>query len=163
MSTAGVSFPLRPLGVGEIFDRAVTLYVRYFGLFTLIMLVVVLPLSVLGYFTTFGSGSFQQILDQAAHPGRQPSATTINQLVSIYETLFFVVFIQLVIMPFAFIALASAVGDIYATQRATWRASYAAALRRWPSVLGAELMTLVIFEKCGPAIGSARNVLASRL
>jgi len=70
-----------------------------------------------------------------------------------------VVIVQLVIMPFAFVALASAVGDIYATQRATWRASYAAALRRWPAVLGTEFMTLVIFGAATMGLGLFLGVL----
>ena len=68
MISTGVSFPMRPLGVGEIFDRTITLYVRYFGLFTLILLVVVLPVAIAQYFGTADNSLFQQILKQASSP-----------------------------------------------------------------------------------------------
>ena len=41
---------LRPLGFGEIFDRAITLYIRNFLPFAGIVAVVVLPIAVLQYF-----------------------------------------------------------------------------------------------------------------
>jgi hypothetical protein len=146
MSIAGDALPLRPLSIGEIFDRTVTLYVRHFGLFTLIMLVVVLPLTVASYFATYGSGTYQQVLQQATHPGRTstPPPLILSSLLQFEGILMLVVLLQLVLQPFANTATASAVSDLYRAQRPTWRQSYAAALRRWPSILGAELMTLVI-------------------
>ena len=48
---------LRPLGFGEIFDRAVTLYIRNFIPFAAIVMVLVLPLAILQYY-----------LDRAAQP-----------------------------------------------------------------------------------------------
>ena len=146
MSTAGVSFPLRPLGIGEIFDRTVTLYVRYFGLFTLIMLVVVLPVTIVQYFATAGNSLYQQILQQAASPkpSPAPSPQLISTVLQFYTILGGVVLLQLLLVPFANSATAWAVASIYRTNAATWRESYAAALRRWPSIIGAEFMTLVI-------------------
>jgi len=43
---------LRPLGLGEMLDRAVTLCVRHFALFSLIFVVYAIPLAVLQYFGT---------------------------------------------------------------------------------------------------------------
>ena len=146
MNSAGESLPLRPLGIGEIFDRAVTLYVRYFGVFTLIMLVVVLPLSIAAFFATFGSSTYQQILQQAAHPGRAstPSPALLTNLLQFEGILFLVILLQVLLLPFANVATVAAVGALYRGQRPTWRESYAAALRRWPAILGAEFMTIVI-------------------
>jgi len=146
MSIAGDALPLRPLSIGEIFDRAVTLYVRYFGLFTLIMLVVVFPLTILSYFATFGNTAYQQILDQATHPGRTatPSPVILANLVQVYTILFFVVVLQVLLMPFAYVATAAGVAALYRAQRPAWRECYAAAVRRWPAILGAELMTLIV-------------------
>src|SRR5579863_9849564 len=48
---------LRPLGFGEIFDRAITLYIRNFIPFAAIVGVLILPSAVLGY-----------LLDRAQQP-----------------------------------------------------------------------------------------------
>jgi len=146
MSTAGDAMPLRPLSIGEIFDRTVTLYVRHFGLFTLIMLVVVLPLTIASYFSTYGSGAYQQVLQQATHPGKTPASSPVllSSLLQFEGILMLVVLLQLILQPFANTATASAVGELYRAQRPTWRRSYAASLRRWPAILGMDLMTVVI-------------------
>ena len=144
MSIAGDALPLRPLSIGEIFDRTVTLYVRYFGLFTLIMMVVILPLTVASYFSTYGSGEYQQVLQQASHPSSTPSPVLLTRLLQFEGILMLVLLLQLLLLPFANTATASGVADLYRSQRPTWRQSYAAALRRWPAILGAELMTLLI-------------------
>jgi len=144
MSIAGDALPLRPLSIGEIFDRTVTLYVRYFGLFTLIMMVVILPLTVASYFSTYGSGTYQQVLQQATHPSSTPSPVVISRLLQFEGILMLVLLLQLLLLPFANTATASVVADLYRSQHPTWRQSYAAAVRRWPAILGAELMTIVI-------------------
>jgi hypothetical protein len=144
MSSTGVSFPMRPLGIGEIFDRTITLYVRHFGLFTLIMLVVVLPVTIAQYFATAGNSLYQQILQQAGSPKPAPSPQLLSSIFQFYAVLGGVVLLQLLLVPFANAATTWAVASIYRTQRSTWRESYAAALRRWPSILGAEFMTVVI-------------------
>lgn len=146
MSIAGDALPLRPLSIGEIFDRTVTLYVRYFGLFTLIMLVVVLPVTVASYFAMYGSTTYQQVLQQAGHPSHTAASSTLmlSSLLQLEGILMLVLLLQLLLLPFANTATASAVGDLYHARRPTWRQSYAAALRRWPAILGAEFMTLVI-------------------
>ncbi len=144
MSIAGDALPLRPLSIGEIFDRTVTLYVRYFGLFTLIMVVVILPLSIASYFSTYGSGSYQQVLQQATHPSTTPSPVRFSRLLQFEGILFMVLLLQLLLLPFANTATAAGVADLYRSHRPTWRQSYAAAFARWPAILGAELMTIVI-------------------
>ncbi|HEY9180348.1 MAG TPA: hypothetical protein VIO32_06480, partial [Candidatus Baltobacteraceae bacterium] len=53
---------LRPLTMGEIFDRAITLYVRNFVPFSLIVLVVVVPSAVMQYFAGLhASATFTQL------------------------------------------------------------------------------------------------------
>lgn len=146
MITAGEALPLRPLNIGEILDRTVTLYVRYFGLFTLIMLVVVLPLTIASYFSTYGSGAYQQVLQQASHPGKTPASSPVllSNVLQLEGILMLVLLLELLLLPFANTATASAVAELYRSRRPTWRQSYAAALRRWPAILGAEFMTAVI-------------------
>jgi hypothetical protein len=144
MSMAGDALPLRPLSIGEIFDRAVTLYVRHFVLLTLIMLVVLLPLTILTYFSTVGSTSYQQILQQATHPERSPSPSSIASLLQFEGVLMLVVVLQLFLMPFANVAIAAAVAALYRAERPNWRGCYAVALRRWPAMLGTAFMEIVI-------------------
>ena len=159
MSIAGDALPLRPLSIGEIFDRTVTLYVRYFGLFTLIMLVVVLPLTVASYFSTYGSGAYQQVLQQATHPSSTPSPVVLSRLLQFEGILMLVLLLQLLLLPFANAATASAVADLYRAKRPTWRQSYAAALRRWPAILGATVLNwkswLLALALCVFAMGFA--------
>lgn len=144
MSMAGDALPLRPLSIGEIFDRAVTLYVRHFALFTLIMLAVLLPLTILSYFSTFGSTSYQQILDQATHPGRTATVQSLSTMLQFEGVLLLVVVLQLFLMPFASVATAAAVGALYRAERPNWRDCYAVPLRRWPAMLGTAFMEIVI-------------------
>ncbi len=144
MSIAGDALPLRPLSIGEIFDRTVTLYVRYFGLFTLIMMVVILPLTVASYFSTYGNGGYEQVLQQATHPSSTHSPVVLSRLLQFEGILMLVLLLQLLLLPFANTAAASAVAALYRAERPTWRQSYSAALRRWPAILGAELMTILI-------------------
>jgi len=144
MSLAGDALLLRPLSIGEIFDRAVTLYVRHFALFTLIMLAVLLPLTILSYFGTFGNTSYQQILQQATHPGRAAPAPSITTMLQFEGVLFLVVVLQLFLQPFANVAIAAAVGALYRAERPTWPQSYAVALRRWPAMLGTAFMEIII-------------------
>ncbi|HEX5275033.1 MAG TPA: hypothetical protein VFW34_07145 [Candidatus Rubrimentiphilum sp.] len=144
MSIAGDALPLRPLSIGEIFDRTVTLYVRFFGLFTLIMLVVILPLTVASYFGTYGNGTYQQVMQQASHPASVPSPLLFSRLIEFEGILMLVLLLQLLLLPFANTATASGVAGLYGAERPSWRRCYTAALRRWAPILGAELMTIVI-------------------
>jgi hypothetical protein len=135
MSVAAEPVQLRPLGLGEIFDRAVTLYVRNIVPLTIIALVVVLPLTIAQYFATGTDSTYQQLLDQIQHPGKTPPSTAVMM-----PGWMFVYFaLAIVLAPFATVALAAAAGMIYRGQAVEWRAAYAVALRHW----GAVLMTIV--------------------
>lgn len=140
----GDSLPLRPLSIGELFDRAVTLYARNFVLFSLIMLVAVLPTTIASYFATFGNSSYQQILQQATHPGRVPPRTELASLLQFESTIAVVVLLAIVILPYALIAIVTAVSKLYRAERPTFAQCYRAALVRWPSVLGVTLLEILI-------------------
>jgi len=117
---------LRPLGIGEIFDRAVTLYVRNFLLFAIISAFVVVPLSIVNYFALVQQmGTFAQILDQIQHPARTPAA------VSTPFGLWFAVLILIsfLVTPFMYVAMAAALGRIYNGEQTDWRSAYGVALR----------------------------------
>ena len=63
---------LRPLGFGEIFDRAITLYIRNFLPFAGIVAVVVLPIAVLQYFIdTSSMTQFDQAMKKILSVSKQ--------------------------------------------------------------------------------------------
>ena len=67
---------LRPLGFGEIFDRAVTLYIRNLVPFATIVIVFVLPISIMQYLLDLGSQpEFSTILRDTSAPRARPNPT----------------------------------------------------------------------------------------
>ena len=61
-TSPGLAGPLRPLGLGELLDRAVKLTIRYFVLFGLIVAVFALPEIVLQYFANEQTAKFMTAL-----------------------------------------------------------------------------------------------------
>lgn len=136
MKSPGDLTLLRPLSLGEIFDRAVTLYVRNLVPFTLIALVVVLPMAVMSYFAGLHqSETFAQILSQVEHPAKTPPANT--EAASGYT--FGTIALAVVLGAFAVVAIAAAIGNVYRGEPIEWAACYAQAVRR----AGAILLTLL--------------------
>lgn len=124
---------LRPLTLGEVFDRAVTLYVRNFVPFTLIALVVIVPLAVLQYFAGLhASATFTQLLAQMQKPGSTPASmqTGADGLWGFAN-----IVASIVLSAFATVAIAAAAGLIYRGERIDWRACYGRALARTPAIL----------------------------
>lgn len=137
MQSAGEPALLRPLSLGEIFDRAVTLYVRNFVPFVLIALVIVVPMAILQYFAGMRDGAtFVQLMAQIQHPhkGPLPAATAADTGLA-----FGMIAAAIVLGAFAVVAIAAAIGEIYRGRRAEWNACYGYALRR----TGAILLTLL--------------------
>ncbi len=123
---------LRPLGIGEIFDRAVTLYVRNFLLFTIIAAFVVVPMSIAQYFVVVEQGgAWAQILDQARHPTHSGAT-----LAPVFGTSFLLLIaVSVVLTPFMYVAMAAALGRIYKGEVTDWRTAYAVALRHAGGIL----------------------------
>ncbi|HEV3154783.1 MAG TPA: hypothetical protein VGZ02_13335 [Candidatus Baltobacteraceae bacterium] len=134
---------LRPLSLGELLDRAVTLFVRNFPAFALIGIVYVVPLMVMQYFVSESSaGSYQQLLDQIQHPNRTQPATLSSFPWGWIIALFT---FSSVCAPFVVSAYASAVAAVYRGRVPDWRAAYSAGLQHAGSILAGELL-------CGVAI-----------
>lgn len=129
MSAAATPVQLRPLGLGEIFDRAVTLYVRNFVPLTIVALVVVLPLTIAQYFALPSDGNYQQMLSQIQHPGKSTATAQMSGWIFGYFGL------ALLLQAFGAVAMAASAARIYRSQRVDWRAAYAAALRHSGTVL----------------------------
>lgn len=132
--------PLRPLSFGEIFDRAVTLYVRNFVQFSVIVLLVVVPVAMLEYFGDRTSGqNLNQILAQlsrarAGLPAPPPQPGILWALL-----------LTLLISPLANVAIAIGVARAYFGQPFTWKQCYAAAVSRWSAIVGLTALAAVMF------------------
>lgn len=147
MLPAGAPAPLRPLSLGEIFDRAVTFYVRNAVVFTLIALVVVVPIAILHYFAGLHeSGTFKQILDQIEHPTKTPAQSAANADVGFG---FGIIGLSVVFGAFVIVAIAGAVGNLYRTGSADFAQSYSSALSRTGSIL---IVLVCEFAAFGAAI-----------
>lgn len=140
---------LRPLGFGEIFDRAVTLYIRNFVSFAGIVAVLIVPLAILQYvLDTLEGPQFDAMIQILEHPERArsehlptlldtPGALTIT-VVSVLAAYF--------IWPFALNAVAVGVARLYRGKPVEFRACYEAVLHRWLGIvamLGVELLVLL--------------------
>lgn len=132
--------PHRPLSFGEIFDRAVTLYVRNFAPFSIILLLVIVPVTIAEYFGDRSSGqSLSEILAQlsrarAGTPAPPPQAG-----------IFWALLLTVLLTPLANVAVAIGVGRAYLGKRFTWRQCYSAAVARWPAIFGLTAIAVVIF------------------
>ena len=135
---------LRALSIGEIFDRAVTIYVRHFVVFTLIVLTLLVPLGILEYFFTDSStNSLTQLIQQVEHPTAHLATYSPAQ----YGALFLLAAVALIFSPFTNNAVATGVAAIYAGRTPAYRDGYARVLRRWAPLVGTMFLCLLIF--CG--------------
>jgi hypothetical protein len=144
----------RPLGFGEIFDRAITLYFKNFLRFISIALVLAVPLGIIQYFVdTFQSGP-NSFWAQMQHLGTAP-ATPAPTLPAIFHSpgalaaLIAGVLIAIVVISLAqmFVYNAAAVGvaRLYAGKPVEFRACYLTVLRRWAPILGTLLMIVLVY------------------
>jgi hypothetical protein len=138
---------LRPLGFGEIFDRAVTLYIRNLVPFAAIVLVVVLPISILQYLLDRGSQpELDALIRIFTHPGSapvQPIPTFFDSppLVAVFIASIVVAYF---IWPFSLNAVAVGVAFLYRNRPVAFRACYELVFRRWRQVVGLIVVDFVI-------------------
>jgi hypothetical protein len=138
---------LRPLGFGEIFDRAITLYIRNFVPFVGIVAVIVVPLAFLQYVLDAASApEWDQMIKILTHPGKPPPPTLPAFLATPGALAQFVALIVVVwiLWPFALNACTVGVARLYRGRPVDFTACYSSALRPWLSVLGLLLLELVI-------------------
>ena len=107
---------LRPLGFGEIFDRAVTLYIRNLVPFATIVVVFVLPISILQYLLDLGSQpEFSAIVQILRHPARAQTQhiPTIFESPGLIAIFIAILFLTYLLWPFALNAVAVGVAALY--------------------------------------------------
>ena len=138
---------LRPLGFGEIFDRAVTLYIRNLVPFATIVVVFVLPISILQYLVDLGSQpEFNAMIAIFRHPeraGTQHIPTIFDSPGMIAGSLA-ILFLTYLLWPFALNAVAMGVAALYRNRPVRFVASYEIVLRRWLQILGLLLVDLAV-------------------
>ncbi len=141
---------MRPLGLGEILDRAVTLCVRHFVIFALIWVVFALPLAVFQFLGTQDQskifGALAEILRQSnagksADPSAISAALQGSPVLNGWTAAYFLSF--LFVSPLATAALVTAAATLYLGGRLDFGAAYRVALSRYLHLLGYNLMWLL--------------------
>lgn len=154
---------LRPLGFGEIFDRAVTLYIRNFLPFAAIVAVLIAPLAILQYFLDVNAQpQFDAMFRIFTHPGRagtEPIPTIFNSPAAV-AIMIVMLLVSYAVWPFALNAVAVGVARLYRNMPVEFRACYEAVLVRWPQILGMIGVDLLIFFGWYVAVFALIMVLA---
>ena len=138
---------LRPLGFGEIFDRAITLYVRNFWPFFAIVLVLIVPLAVEQYVVDSSqSAQFAELLRVLQHPDAKPPVmpnffSSPGELAAVLVT----ALIFSMLWPFALNAVAIGVARLYRGRPVDFAACYQVVLRRWAAILGTLAIQIAVF------------------
>lgn len=141
-------FPLRALGIGEIYDRAITIYVRNAPIFTLIVLTLLVPYAIAQYFTLPDqSAAFTQAIQQIQHPTAHPAAADPFALFTTPHLEFFalVVVLSALFSPFVNNAIAVGVANVYVGKPPNFAGGFARVFRRWAPLLGTTLLGFVLF------------------
>jgi hypothetical protein len=150
---------LRPLAFGELFDRAITLYVRNLVPFAAIVFVLMLPLAIVRYFYDASqAGQIDRLFHELGHPRSLP-----QPLLHTPQGLALVVIATIVaylFLPFVLNAVAVGVARLYQGRPVEFRVCYAASLRRWPNVFGVILLGLGILIAWHVAVASTGVVMA---
>ena len=142
---------LRPLGFGEIFDRAVTLCIRNFVPFAAIVAVLIVPNALLQYVYNLSSQpAFDAMIKQIQHPGQAraehvPTIFNSPGLLGIFAAILLVAYVT---VPFVQNAVAVGVARLYRGRPVEFRACYETALRRWPQILGLLGIELLVVAGC---------------
>ncbi len=141
---------LRPLGFGEIFDRAITLYIKNFIPFVGIVCVLILPLAVIQYFLDLGAApQWDQTMRILEHPNAPVSSAPVVPYIftsPLYLSMFVLLLLVLWgLWPFALNACTIGVARLYRGRRVEFETCYRASLRRWPAVLGLLVVEGAIF------------------
>lgn len=152
--------PLRPLTIGEIFDRAITLYARNFVVLTVMVLTVVLPLGVLQYSMLPETQLLQQdvrVLQHLPTPGH-PQAQAPPSMPALspaqWGAFGVLLLLTLLLLPIATNTVALGVASLYAGRMPELRSCYQTVMRRWPRLIG-----VVILEGAALFTGYGMGVL----
>lgn len=139
MDRGGVKrMQLRPLSLGELLDRAVTLCVRHALTFALIFLVFIVPFTIFQTLALPDQGAmWTQLLDLARsggkvmpHAGAVPANPAFSPLTGLVIAAFWL------FSPLSYAALIVATSHAYLEGSASFGMGYRRALRVWPRLIG---------------------------
>ena len=148
MAVEPAALTLRPLNVGEIFDRAITVYIKNFAAFTLIVLAVLLPLGVAqAFILPDQTAQLRQAIDQIQHPSTQtvPANPFAEYSPARAIALAAIVLLSLVLAPFSNSAVAVGVAAVYFGYRPDFGKCYATVFSRWPRMLAVGVAFFAMF------------------
>lgn len=132
-----IQLDLRPLRIGEILDRAVTLFVRRFAVLVLILALVAIPIAICQYIAQPQMTGFIEDLQRvlAAPPGQQQDRREVlTQLIAhnrVGQSGLALIVAAVILGTLSSTACIIAVAQSYAGKVPSVREVYRAALRRW--------------------------------
>ena len=153
MENQPIAFALRPLRIGEMLDRAVTMYVRNFVVFTALVLVVLAPITVVQSLNA--SAQVDQLnasISVLTHIG--DSSTTAQKketqkLATMQPALLIitgvVLLLALFLSPVGTGAVAVGVSRLYRGEPLRFTDCFLASLRKWPAMMGISFLALFMF------------------
>jgi hypothetical protein len=142
---------VRPLDLGDIFDRAISLYARHFRAFVGIALVAIVPLALVQYVALRLEGpQLDALIAVWQHPERLGTGhfpTIFDSPATIAMTVVSVI-VGYLVMAFAVCAVAVATSDVYRNEPIDVGGAFRAALARWPAILGVLGTALGVLVLC---------------
>lgn len=141
---------LRPLSIGELFDRAFSIYLRNVLTFAALLFVVFVPLALIQYVITRDVlDAYIGLIDAAMKHSSTPpdlskldSAASLTPMTLVYYGLYYS--ILLLALPLANAAVVSGVSRAYLGLPVRFRECYADAFRRWGYVLILTVLWLIV-------------------
>ncbi|GAC1299305.1 MAG: hypothetical protein NVSMB19_03130 [Vulcanimicrobiaceae bacterium] len=148
MNAAGSQPSLRPLGVGEVLDRAVTLCVKHFVVLATIFVVYAVPFAVLQFFAgrdlAAVMATLQAALGATSAAGKPADPAILAHALAAMPALGpwypLLVLTLVVIAPLPAAALIEACAALYLGRPATFVGAYRTALGRWPQLVALNLL-----------------------
>ena len=135
-AAAAAALNLRPLPLGELLDRAFSLYFRNFVGFSALLAVVLIPGVLTSYFQTRGLLSFYfSLLHQIGTTRSQPDLSALNAITSYNPLTAVQLAIGVIIVPLSYAAVVVGVSRAYVGLPVTFADCYRHAVGRWLSIL----------------------------
>ncbi len=150
MDASGPTVSLRPLGIGEVLDRAVTLCVKFFVPLLVVYVVFAVPYGIVAF---YGAHDYTQMVTalgdamrtSAGHPARSP-ADLQRELAGIHggPSLVLLGIAAFFVAPLAQAALIEMISADYLGRPTSFAQAYGAALARWLPLVGINLLFAVL-------------------
>lgn len=125
----------RPLGLGEILDRAVTISVQRFPMLIALLTVLAVPLAILQSFSVNPINQFIAAIQAATNGSKTDAKTILNSFPNSGPFDYAIVLMALLVSPLMIGLITLAVSRALNAELLTIGGIYRTALRRWPSAL----------------------------